>query len=142
MPIETPVTKRSVFNVFRRKLDCIRYGTGNHVNGVWDAPDSKEFTIEASVQGVDNESIQTVPEGYRDKEVYVLYTDSKMQTVVVGIRNPDVVIIDGDKYQVVKVTERKNFPSYAIRHYEVIVVKINMDKNEHNSTLYEGSRIR
>lgn len=77
MPIDTPVTKRSVFNVFRRKLDCIRYGTGTHINGVWDTPDSKDFTIEASVQGVDNESIQTVPKAIEiRKYMYSILTQN------------------------------------------------------------------
>lgn len=140
--IEIPSSKKSVFNVFRRKLNCIRYGKGKYINGVWKNSSTAEFTIFASVQGVDNETLETLPEGYRTSEVYVIYTDSKLKTAMVGFYKPDVVIIDDDKYQVVKVTNKSNIPNYAIQHYEIIVVKLTEDEDEATRPIYQNQRVR
>lgn len=134
----TPIPKKSVFNVLRKKLNCIRYGRGKYNNGKWIDSSTAEFKIFASIHGVDNETLETVPEGYRTSEVYIIYTDSKLQTAVIGISNPDVVIIDGDRYQVVKVANKSNIPTYAINHYEVIVVKVTEDEVEAARVPYQS----
>lgn len=136
--IVIPNSKKSVFNVFRKQLDCIRYGKGEYNNGKWIDHNIAEFKIFASIHGVDNETLETVPEGYRTSEVYIIYTDSKLQTAVIGISKPDVVIIDGDRYQVVKVANKSNIPTYAINHYEVIVVKVTEDEAEADRDKYQS----
>ena len=136
--IVMPNSKKSVFNVFRKQLDCIRYGRGEYYNGKWKDSSTAEFKIFASIHGVDNETLETVPEGYRTSEVYIIYTDSKLQTAVIGISKPDIVIIDGDKYQVVKVANKSNIPGYAIQHYEIIVVKVVEDAAEAERNKYQS----
>ena len=118
-----------MFDVFRRDLTVTRKAIGSYVNGLWvDNGQNSSFTIKASVQATDAEILQTLPEGYRTKESYTLFTDSKLQTSVVSKTNPDVVTIEDEPYQVVRVTPWKNL-SYPTAHYEILVVRENVDVN-------------
>ena len=117
-----------MFDVFRRPLTVIRKGEGTHVDGVWVESESSTFSIKASVQATDAEILQTLPEGYRTRESYTLFTDSKLQTAKTGNNDPDIVIIHDDRYQVIRVTPWQNL-DYATKHYEILVVKENFDAN-------------
>ena len=118
-----------MFDVFRRNLTVKRKALGSYVNGLWvESQEDSVFTIKASVQATDAEILQTLPEGYRTKESYTLFTDSKLQTSVVSKTNPDVVTIEDEPYQVVRVTPWKNL-SYPTAHYEILVVRENVDVN-------------
>ena len=118
-----------MFDVFRRELQVTRSGLGGYEKGVWrESGLATDFTIKASVQATDAEVLETLPEGYRTRESYTLFTDSQLQTSIVGKRNPDMVDIDGEQFQVVRVTPWKNL-AYPTAHYEVVVVKENVDGN-------------
>ena len=78
-------------------------------------------------RSVDAEILQTLPEGYRTSETHILYTSAKLFTSQLDSRNPDVVEINGHKFQVIKVTKQDNIKNYPTNHYEVIVVKENAD---------------
>jgi hypothetical protein len=113
-------------DVFRRPLTVLRTGYGGYqdVNGLhlWVDGEADSFTIKASIQGADNEVLQTLPEGDRMKEVYVLYTSTELKTVTAAVANADTVIINDREFQVIKVTARQNLSTYATAHYEVVVV--------------------
>lgn len=118
-----------IFDIFRRDLTVKRIGIGDYQKvddgpALWVDGAETSFTIKASVQGADNEVLQTLPEGDRTKEVYVLYTTTELKTVVTGLSNPDIVVIDNKEYQVIRVTSRRNLSTYATAHYEIIVIKI------------------
>jgi hypothetical protein len=117
-----------IFDIFRRNLTVkrVEQGTYQNVDGLtlWVDGAETSFTIKASVQGVDNEVLQTLPEGDRTKEMYVLYTSTELRTVTAGVSNPDIVIIDNKEYQVIRVTSRHNLSTYATAHYEIVVIKI------------------
>lgn len=118
-----------IFDIFRRDLIVKRIGIGDYqkVEGrpaLWVDGAETKFTIKASVQGADNEVLQTLPEGDRTKEVYVLYTTSELKTVVTGLSNPDIVVIDNKEYQVIKVTAKRNLSTYSTAHYKVVVIKV------------------
>lgn len=117
-----------IFDIFRRNLTVkrVEQGTYQNVDGLtlWADGAETSFTIKASVQGVDNEVLQTLPEGDRTKEMYVLYTSTELRTVTAGVSNPDIVIIDNKEYQVIRVTSRHNLSTYATAHYEIVVIKI------------------
>jgi len=117
-----------MFDIFRKPLTVRRPPTGSYVNGVWvENTDGTTFTIKASVQGVNAEILQTLPEGYRTSETHILYTSDELFTSQLDLRNPDVVEINGYKFQVVKVTKQDNIKNYPTNHYEVVVVKENVD---------------
>ncbi len=117
-----------MFEVFRRELIVKRTPLSGYqdVDGVtlWVDAVAVPFTIKASVQGADNEVLQSLPEGDRTKEVYVLYTSTELKTVVTGVSSPDIVVIDSKEYQVIKVTPRRNLSTYSTAHYEVVVIKV------------------
>jgi hypothetical protein len=117
-----------MFDIFRKPLTVRRPPSGSYVNGIW-VEDTNEiiFTITASVQGLNAETLQTLPEGYRTSETHILYTSTQLYTSQLDFRNPDVVEINGHKFQVIKVTKQDNIKNYPTNHYEVIVVKENVD---------------
>lgn len=121
-----------IFDVFRRKLKVWRYSAGTYVDGPWvDGSLLSTFCIKASTQGVDNEILQTFPEGDRTKKSYLLYTDTKLQTAIEGknATEPDIVEIYDEKYRVVRVTVNQNITGYATAHYQVVVMESNVDAN-------------
>ena len=117
-----------IFDIFRRNLTVKRVERGSYQNveglTLWVDGDETSFTIKASVQGVDNEVLQTLPEGDRTKEIYILYTSTELKTVIAGVSTPDIVIIDNKEYQVIRVTSRHNLSTYATAHYEILVIKL------------------
>ena len=118
-----------MFDVFRTDLTVYRKSTGSYVKGRWQEGSSEtSFTIKASVQGMDAEILLTLPEGYRTREGYTLFTDIKLRTAIIGKSNPDIVMIDEERYQVIKVTAHQNL-NYPTAHYEVLVIRENIDAN-------------
>jgi hypothetical protein len=125
-----------MFDVFRRTLTVLKDIQGEYnEDGIWERPKPETLKdelshIQASVQGANNEVLDTLPEGYRTSTVYVLYTDSKLSTSKTNTTTPDLVVIDDEYYQVVKVTPQNNLPNYHTNHYEIVVVKQNVDDIE------------
>lgn len=99
----------------RKKLRVIRKSMGRYVSGEWITGQSRNFNIEASVQGCNTKVLQSLPEGYRTSENYRLYTDTELKIA------KDSVIINDQEFLVVKVTPWQHFVDTA--HYEVVVVK-------------------
>ena len=119
-----------MFDVFRKPLTVRRAPEGNYINGFW-VEDGLEvvFIINASVQGLAAETLQTLPEGYRTSILHTLYTSTELKTAQLDKRRPDIVEIDGDNFQVIKVTKKDNIKNYPTNHYEIIVLKENVDDN-------------
>ncbi len=117
-----------MFDVFRRNL-TVKRKTGGTYNdlGIWENGAEEILEIKASVQKTDAEILQTLPEGYRSKESYVLFTSTELKTVDIGVTNPDRVVINGEDFQVVRVSPWQNINFKTIKHYHVLVVKINTD---------------
>ena len=116
----------TIFNVFRKDLVVIRKN-GSFVDGIFIEEVPTIFDIKASVQMTEAEVLQTLPEGYRTLESYTLYTDKELKTANEGVSNPDIVIIDGKYFNVVKVSPWKNG---LLEHFEIVVVKENIDVNQ------------
>ena len=118
-----------MFNVFRRILEVERPLGKFDEDGLWvengfDLTFVK--TIKASVQATDAEILQTLPEGYRTKETHTLHSNDGLRIAQIGVCVADIVIINGNRFQVVKVTEWGNL-RFATRYYEMVVVKIDDD---------------
>lgn len=114
-----------MFDIFRKPLEVLRAVEGSYVGGYRQEVEITCFTIYASVQGTDAEVLQIMPEGARISASYTLRTTTKLLTSVIGASTPDIVIIDGDKYVVERVTKWQNLPH--TKHYEIVVVRENID---------------
>ena len=114
-----------MFDVFRKPLNVIRKAPGLYAQGYWQEEEASSFTIYASVQGTDAEVLQTMPEGTRIHASYTLRTDTKLLTGAAGVSTPDIVIIDEERYLVMRVTKWQNLQ--FTKHYEVVVVRENID---------------
>jgi hypothetical protein len=115
-----------MFDVFRRKLTVYRKGDGSFAYGYWQDGEEHSFEILSSVQGTDAEILETLPEGYRTRESYTLFTDSRLNTAVTSKNTPDMVLIDGQKFIVAKVSTWQHLD--PTKHYEVVVVRENVDE--------------
>lgn len=113
-----------IFDAFRRELQVIRETEGSYINGYFVAGDLEFITIRGSIDPTPAEVMSNLPEGYRTRDSYTIYTDTMLRTSVKNKTNPDIVIIDDEKYIVIKVAHWGNT---ILKHYEVIVVKEDLD---------------
>lgn len=116
-----------MFDAFRRSLTVIRKSQGKCISGIWQEGETSRFTITASVQGTCAEVLQTMPEGSRTSATYTLRTSTRLLTSRAGQTTPDIVVIDGEQFFVLRVTSWQNLQ--IAKHYEVIVAKGNSDED-------------
>jgi len=118
-----------MFDVFRREFTVHRKIAGTYIDGYWTEAPGKIFTISASIQATEGEVLETLPEGYRTRESYTLFTATELQTSTKSFRTPDTVLIPSaigiSFYLVAKVTPWQHLE--PTKHYEVVVVKENVD---------------
>lgn len=76
---------------------------------------------ECTIQPSNQTELMVLDEGLRDKNVFTLYTKTKIRSIVEGTNQlPDLVIVDGVEHTVVKVMEWNN---NIINHYKALLVK-------------------
>jgi hypothetical protein len=126
-----------MFDVFRKTLTVYRKEKGNFVDGYWVDGAENSFDILASIQATEAEILETLPEGYRTKESYTLYTDKKLETAITNKSTPDIVVIYKDKFLVAKVTPWQHLD--PTKHYEVVVIKENIDDVEEDNEVDNGN---
>ena len=86
--------------------------------------DTTEYIeIRAIVETADAAILLTLPEGYRTNETYVLFTDTLIRASLINASIADVVLLDGDEYQVIKIQNWIDSPC-SNNHYEVVITKI------------------
>lgn len=107
------------FKIFRKELEVIRREVGRFKSGTFHAGKESKFKITASVQGTNAQVLQTMPDGARINATYTLRTSTELKTAVVGGGTPDVVLIDGKRFLVVRVTPNQNLQH--TKHYQVVV---------------------
>ncbi|TQE99496.1 MAG: hypothetical protein FKY71_08295 [Spiribacter salinus] len=90
-----------MFGMFRKPLTVQRQQPGEYVNGIWTPGGITPFTVQASVQPASPEDMERLPEGRRDRQSFMLYSDLALRAADdnTGV-NADVVEIDGADYQV------------------------------------------
>ena len=114
-----------MFAMFRRTLNVERKSAGKYIDGLWQDGEVTKFTIQASVQGTNAFILQTLEEGVRNKGNYTLRTSSKLTMGQIGVSTPDVVIIDDERFIVVRVTPWQNIK--ATSHYKIVVAREGAD---------------
>lgn len=114
------------FERFRKPVTVRRYGQGSRVKGRWVEGAMEQFTITASVQPAPAEIQEVLPEGYRQRETYILYTDTLLKVVEVDKTNPDTVVINNNLFTAVKVAHWNNT---ILNHYKIIVTSTEKDDN-------------
>ena len=92
---------------------------GEYTNGYYHENILSTFSVFASIQPLSDREMQSLPEGRRNKETYKLFSFSLLNTV--EEQNRDVVIINGETFEVIK---RGTWKNGIIDHYTYIVVKI------------------
>jgi hypothetical protein len=112
-----------MFDVFNKQLNAFRYGQDTLIEGDIIPGLEEQFIIQASVQPTPYEDMMVLPEGYRTTDTFTLYTSTELKTARTGYL-PDVVVINTQKFRVIKVAVWQN---NIIPHYEVIVARIDND---------------
>jgi hypothetical protein len=112
------------FHVLLKTYQVKRRAEGHYDNGLWIEGQEQQITIRGSLQPTEAEVLETLPEGYRTRENYTLYTEVELFTSETNKTNPDVVMVDGEKYQVVKVIKWRDI---TIPYFECLIVRENID---------------
>jgi hypothetical protein len=84
---------------FRRTFIIKTPGAGSRVKGKWVDGALVESTIEASVQPMNGEDLQSVPENRRASGVYKIFTSSNL-ILLSEATNPPLIIIDGEDFEI------------------------------------------
>lgn len=113
-------------DIFKSDVQVVRPGLGGYIDGVYLESPSQTFIIRADVQPAPATVMETLPEGYRTKSAYVLYTNTELFTSEDDLNNPDIVSLYGKRYFVTKKEIRDRT---ALKHYQIIVVKEEKDVN-------------
>lgn len=108
---------------FRRQITILRQNsTGYYDKGKWVEPETlSEEIIYASVQPLTGREIDLVPQGRRNCDSAKLISESALNTVEVNNNsNPDIVVLNGERYEVHSVGEWQN---NVLNHYEYVITK-------------------
>jgi hypothetical protein len=105
-------------SLFRKPLTGKRLSPGTTVKGRWVEGAPSDLAFDASVQPTTPHDVLFLEIGRRERKSYTIYTDTRLQALTAGTKNPDRVIIDGETYEVdVEAPWRNN----VISHYKYIV---------------------
>jgi len=111
----------SAFASLRKPLKVKRVATGSYVSGEWVDGTVSEITIHASVQPMNANDLQSLPENRRAEGGFKLFSDERFQTVSEGERNPDIVEIEGEDYEIASCDPWKNG---LIEHHKSLAVRV------------------
>lgn len=92
---------------------------GTITNGIFTEGAETQYSFTASVQPLNPAEIEQLPEGRRNKKPLWLFTSTKLNEVTSS--NPDIVIIDGERYEVDKVHPWQNG---ILNHYKCLVMGV------------------
>lgn len=110
---------------FRRGFTVIRSATGSYNQaGFYEKTgEDVEFTISASLHSVTGSEVKlNLGEQRREEEIYKIITSSELKGTIKGSdSNPDIVLVNNDEYEVIKVLPSQN---NVINHYKVYISKI------------------
>lgn len=107
------------FEIFRVPLTLYRQNAGSYVNGIWTPTTETALQITASIQPTTGEEMLSLPELRRNKKTYSLFTSTKIN-LLLPLKNPDQIVIFGERYEIVKVEIWQNNPAVFsnVNHYK------------------------
>lgn len=96
---------------------------GSYVNGNWNDGVESTFEIMGSVQPLNGEELQRLPENLRTKRTVKIYTKTEVE-------NNDTVVIDSTDFQIYVVEDwtRHSF----LAHYKIIAIRNNYEGQDLN----------
>ena len=111
---------------FRKKFTVKRKSAGTFLDGVFTEGATQDIDIYASAQPVKPEDVQQFDFGRRNSKYMTLTTNTKLYVVrqatdTTSAINPDVVVIDGEEFNVDK---EEVWQNGIIPHYRYLVVKV------------------
>ncbi len=99
----------------------LRYGAATVTDHEVTRPAPTSSTVRASVQPMNGEDVQLLPEGNRHADMLKLYTKSELRTADQHAGTPaDRVVIDGKTYEV---KESARYRTHQ-RHYRAVVARV------------------
>lgn len=104
----------------RRPLAGTRFGAGSYVSGVWVEGVPEAISLTASVLPTSGKELQFLPEGRRERASLTLYTSFELRASGPGV-NADLVEIDGEQWEVVRVEAWRNG---ILPHTKAIVQRV------------------
>jgi len=106
-----------------RTLSVTRRDAGEYTAGIWvPSGDTTVFSIKASVQPLTARELRSLSEARRNIQSHWIFSSTELLNVdIVGVTNPDIVVVDGDNYEVFSTAPWQNG---IISHYKMIVQKI------------------
>ena len=110
-------------NLFKRPLEYIRR-SGAFINGVWITIEEAPEIFMGNVQPLPAIVMETLPEGYRTRSAFIIYTNTELNTSEEDQNNADIVLLYGKRYFVAK---KEIWQNTVLSHYEIIVVKEEKD---------------
>ena len=113
-------------SIFKRNVSVIRKGEGSYQDHVWQNGLDSNFIIRASVHPTPARVLETLPEGYRTKDSFTLYTNTRLISAEDNVNNPDIVILYDNKYLVAQI---KRWDNSSLSHFEIVVTKDERDVN-------------
>ena len=118
-------------NLFKEPIEIIRCNPGYYNQdenseffGEWVEGASNSFFINAIVHPAPGDITDILPEGYREKSIYLVYSDIELFGVIENQKKPDIVIYRNQRYFVFK---KKFFPMTHLSHCESIIIKDEKD---------------
>ena len=111
-----------MFSRFRQPLTVTRDGgEGEWVNGIWQPGAPTTLTARCSVQPSNQNDMEMLPEGRRDRQAFTLYGRTELKMADDNAEtNADRVEIYGDMFEV---THVERWTNGIINHFKSIVVK-------------------
>lgn len=112
-----------MFELVKKKtLSYTRYEEGAYVDGRWVEGGAVTTNFKANVQPVSYEELQRLPEGFRDKDMILVMTQTLLRTANQQEgTNPDILTWMGRSWQVQKVSA---FTMGVKDHYEVYAMRV------------------
>jgi len=105
-------------SVFRKAVTRKTISGATIVDGYRVAGTPTSSTIQASVQPLTPHEVEQLPEGRRNQKNFWLFTDTELNMKTA--ENPDLVTIDGEDFEVMKVHPWQNG---VISHFKILVMK-------------------
>jgi len=110
----------SDFDVFMTSFVVKRKDAGQYVNGIWTEGGESSFTILGDLQPLQPNEMQSLPEGRRIDDAQTLWTETFLRATDGNNKNPDIVIINNERYEVIKIYDWSGF----LKHYKVIIMRV------------------